>query len=48
MPKKNEDKTDDKGTDERLYGDDIGANVETNAGPDASDGGVANAPGLEE
>ena len=32
----------------RLYGDDIGENVDTNAGPDASDGGVANAPGLEE
>lgn len=29
----------------RLYGDDIGDNVETNAGPDASDGGVANAKG---
>ena len=27
----------------RLYGDDIGENVDTNAGPDASDGGVANA-----
>lgn len=28
----------------RLYGDDIGDNVDTNAGPDASDGGIANAP----
>ena len=32
----------------RLYGDDIGENVDTNAGPDASDGGVANAKGYEE
>lgn len=34
--------------DERLYGDDIGENVDTNAGPDASDGGVANEAGLDE
>lgn len=32
----------------RLYGDDIGENVDTNAGPDASDGGVANERGLNE
>ena len=31
----------------RLYGAALGANVDTNAGPEASDGGVANAPGLE-
>ena len=29
------------------YGDEVGT-VDTNAGPDASDGGVANAPGLDE
>lgn len=32
----------------RLYGDDIGENVDTNAGPDASDGGIANAKGPDE
>jgi hypothetical protein len=41
-------KKDEKDNGGRLYGDDIGENVDTNAGPDASDGGVANAPGLEE
>lgn len=45
------DKKKDNGpkNEERLYGDDIGDNVDTNAGPDASDGGVANesVPGQE-
>ena len=39
--------TENKNTDEPVYGDEVGT-VETNAGPDASDGGVAAEAGLDE
>ena len=48
--KKAESKNDESQNDESVFPDNPDGieNVDTNAGPDASDGGVANAPGLDE